>query len=142
MRRLLMILVLSGYALGQAQTQAPWPCQQDIHKSDPSVLFIRVSDGVMNKLADTKVLPDVSDLKGKDLDSVVVVQILVGTDGSVRCFRIQEGDGSLSRRSLDAAQKWHYKPYILNGQPVNVETRIRFKYAGDKVEVVAPPRMA
>jgi bla regulator protein blaR1 len=136
--RLTIVLTLCISAL--AQNQNPWPCQQDINKSDPSALFIRVSDGVTNKLADTKVLPDVSDLKGKELDSVVVVQILVGTDGSVRCFRIQEGDGSLSQRSLDAARKWHYKPYILNGQPVNVETRIRFKYAGDKVEVVVPPR--
>ena len=136
--RLMVLACLSAPTL--AQSPAPWPCQLEIHKSDPSALFIRVSDGVTNKLADTKIMPDVSDLKEKKIDSTVIVQVLVGTDGSVRCFRIQEGDDSLAQRSLDAAQKWHYKPYILNGLSVNVETRIRFRYSSDKVEVIVPPR--
>jgi hypothetical protein len=50
-------------------------------------------------------MPDISDLKGKDLDSVLVVQILVGTTGDVRCARIQQGDSDLAQRSVDAAQK-------------------------------------
>ena len=140
MQRLLMILALSAYAMGQAQTPAPWPCQAEIHKADPKALFIRVSDRVTNQLADTKIMPDISDLKGKALGSVVVVQVLVGTDGSVRCFRLQEGDTELAQRSLDAAQKWHYKPYLLNGEPINVETWIRFNYKKDNVEVVLPDR--
>jgi periplasmic protein TonB len=136
--RILIAFVLCGCALGQAP--APWPCQAEIHKADPSALFIRVSDRVMDKMADTKVMPDISDLKGKELGSLLIVQVLIGPDGVVRCFQLQEGDSSLAQRSLDAAQKWHYRPYMLNGQAINVETRIRFKYEKDSVNVVLPDR--
>ena len=106
--------VLCGCAL--AQTQAPWPCPDEIRKSDPNVFFIRVSDRVTNKLADSKVLRDISDLRAKDSESLVGVQIIVGPVEAVRCFRLQ-GDADLAQPSLDAAQKWHHTPYILlNGQ--------------------------
>ena len=104
------------------------------------MLFIRVSDGVTNKMADTKILPDISDLKGKELDSVVVVEILVNTDGDVRCTRVQQGDSDLAQRSLDAAQRWHYKPYFVNGEKPIVDTWIRFNYTKDHVEVLLPIR--
>jgi hypothetical protein len=137
-RRLATAFLLCGCALAQAQT--PWPCQAEIHKSDPNAHFIRVSDGVTNKLADTKILPDISDLKGKELNSVVVVEILVGRDGDVRCARLQQGDSDLSQRSLDTAQKWHYRPYLLNGEKLLVDTWIRFNYTKDHVEVLLPIR--
>jgi hypothetical protein len=135
-----IVCVLCGYAIGQAQTEVPWPCQAEIHKADPKALFIRVSDRVTNQMADKKIMPDISDLKGKDLDSLVIVQILFSPDGGVRCSSLQEGNADLAQRSLDAAQKWHYKPYILDGQAINVETRIRFRYQKDSVDVVLPDR--
>jgi len=131
-------VALCGCAV--AQTQTPWPCQAEIHKSDPNVHFIRVSDGVTNKMADTKVLPDISDLKGKELNSVVVVEVLAGREGDVRCTRIQQGYPDLAQRSLDAAQKWHYKPYLVNGEKLIVDTWIRFNYTKDNVEVLLPIR--
>jgi hypothetical protein len=136
--RFLILLTLGASAFGQIQT--PWPCQADIHKSEPSVLFARVSDNVMNKMADTKMLPHVSDLKGKKVDSIVVVEILVGIEGNIRCARLQQGDPDLAQRSLDAARKWHYKPYLLNGQKVIADTWIRFSYTNDNVEVILPVR--
>jgi hypothetical protein len=131
--RMLMTFALCGCAL--AEDPASWPCQAEIHKADPKAMFIRVSDRVMSKMADTKVMPDISDLKDKDLDSLVIVQVLIGPDGAVRCFQLQEGDSNLVQRSLDAAQKWHYKPFMLNGQGVNVETWIRFNYKKDRVDL-------
>jgi periplasmic protein TonB len=91
-------------------------------------------------MADTKIMPDISDLKGKDVDSLVIVRILISPDGAVRCFQLQEGNPDLAPRSLDAAQKWHYRPYMLNGQAINVETWIRFSYKKDSVDVVLPDR--
>jgi hypothetical protein len=134
----LVFMTLCG--CGIAQTQTTWPCQAELHKSEPTVHFIRVSDGVTNKMADRKVLPDISDLKGKELNSVVVVEILAGREGDVRCTRIQQGDPDLAQRSLDAAQKWHYKPYLVNDEKLIVDTWIRFNYTKDGVEVLLPIR--
>jgi len=91
-------------------------------------------------MADTKVLPDISDLKGKELNSVVVVEVLAGREGDVRCTRIQQGYPDLAQRSLDAAQKGHYKPYLVNGEKLIVDTWIRFNYTKDNVEVLLPIR--
>ena len=134
--KLAIALVLCGCAYGQSQT--PWPCQADIHRSEPNVSFARVSDNVMNRMAEAKVLPDVSDLKGKNVDSIVVVEVLVGREGNVRCARVRQGDSVLAQRSLDAAQKWHYKPFLLDGEKVIADTWIRFSYTKDNVEVVLP----
>jgi hypothetical protein len=136
--KILVVLTLCGCALGQVT--ASWPCQPEIHKADPKAMFIKVSDRVMSKMADTKVMPDISDLKGKDLHSLVIVQVLIGPDGAVRCFQLQEGDSNLAQRSLDAAQKWHYRPFMLNGQAINVETWVRFNYKKDSVDLVVPDR--
>jgi len=136
--RLATAFLLCSCAL--AQTPTPWACQAELHKAEPKVLFIRVSDGVTNKMADTKILPDISDLKGKELAYVVVVEILVNTDGDVRCTRVQQGDSDLAQRSLDAAQRWHYKPYFVNGEKLIVDTWIRFNYTKDHVEVLLPIR--
>ena len=70
----------------------------------------------------------------------MVVEILVGIEGNIRCARLQQGDPDLAQRSLDAAQKWHYKPYLLNGQKVIADTWIRFSYTNDNVEVILPIR--
>ena len=134
--RLLIFLALAAWAFGETPSQ--WPCQADIHKAEPNVMFARVSDGVTNKMADKKALPDIADLKGKKADSIVVVEILAGTEGNVRCARIQQGDPDLAERSLEAAQKWHYKPYLLNGQKIIVDTWIRFNYTNDNVEIMLP----
>jgi hypothetical protein len=135
--RFLIAFVLSGSALAQG---GAWSCLAEVHKADPNVKFARVSDAVTNKLAETKVLPDISDLKGKELNSVVVVEILVGIDGSVPCARIQQGDPDLAQRTLDAAQKWHYKPYWINGEKTIVDTWIRFNFTKDNVEILLPIR--
>jgi Gram-negative bacterial TonB protein C-terminal len=136
--RLVMFLILCGNVL--AQSQNPWPCRDDIRKAEPSALFVRVSEGVLQAFAEQKILPDIADLKKKNIDSILVVHILVGPEGDVRCSQIEEGDDALRQRSLDAAQQWHFKPYLLNGKPVYVDSRIRFGYTRDKVEVVAPKR--
>lgn len=126
-------MVLSVSASAFAQTQPPWPCRDEIRKADPDTLFIRVSDRVTNAMSDKKVLPDVSDIKGKGVDSLVVVHIIISPQGDVRCSQIQEGDANLQQRSLDAAQQWHCKP-------INVDTWIRLSYRNNDVEVVVPPR--
>jgi hypothetical protein len=133
-----MFLILCGNVL--AQSQNSWPCRDDIRKAEPGALFVRVSEGVTQAFADRKLLPDIADLKGKNVDSILVVHIFVSPEGNVRCSQIEEGEDALRQRSLDAAQQWHFKPYLLNGKPTYFDSRIRFSYTRDKVEIVVPKR--
>jgi hypothetical protein len=129
--KLMIASALCGCVL--AQQPAPLDCG-----GKPCVVRIRVSSGVTNAIADHKVLPDISDLKGRKLDSSVVVSIVVSKTGYVVHTRAVKGDPDLFTRSEEAAQKWHFTPYILNGQPIEVDTTIEFRYKKNKVKVFVP----
>jgi hypothetical protein len=118
-----LFMVASVYG----QNAANWPCSEDPTKA------VRVSLGVMQTLAQNKALPDVSDLKGKKINSTVILQLIIGKDGSVRCAVPVRGDADLFPRSLEAARQWRFKPLLLNGQPLIVATMMEFVFKKGKV---------
>jgi len=90
-------------------------------------------------MADRKVLPDIGDLRGRELNAEVGLAILISKTGDVTSARAIKGDRDLFKRSEKSALKWHYRPYILNGEPVEVDTNLEFHFKKDKVEIVVPP---
>ena len=58
----------------------------------------------------------------------VELRAIIGTDGSIQSLQIVSGDGFFARSALEAVQQWHYKPTILNGQPVEIDTYITVVY--------------
>ncbi len=53
---------------------------------------------------------------------VVVVAVRIKTDGHVSNLRVVSGNPALNQAALDAIGKWTYKPFVVDGQPVEVET--------------------
>ena len=128
------LLLASVSAFSQAA--ASWPCADDLVKSEGQ--RVRISMGIAMALAERTTLPDVSDLKSSKIKSDVSVKLLVGKDGAVRCADAIKGDNELRTRSVDAAKKWQFRPYSLNGEAVNVETTIGFAFRKNKVSVLQP----
>lgn len=62
----------------------------------------------------------------KSTSGVVVMSALIGKDGSVTDLSVISGAESLRQPTLDAVRQWRYRPYLLNGQPVEVQTTITF----------------
>jgi protein TonB len=58
------------------------------------------------------------------LEGTVRLHAIVGRDGVVRALEILSGHALLSQSALDAVRRWRYRPTILNGEPVEVETYI------------------
>ncbi len=54
----------------------------------------------------------------------VELRATISTDGSISSLEVLSGDPLFIRASYDAVQQWRYRPLILNGQPVEVETYI------------------
>jgi hypothetical protein len=121
-------------ALACAQNASVWPCSDDLTKVEGDSRRVRVSVGVMQALAQNKTLPDISDLKDKKLSSTVILRIIIGKDGAVRCVDPVQGDADLFPRSVEAARQWRFRPYLLNGQPIMVQTRIEFVFKKGKVK--------
>jgi protein TonB len=58
----------------------------------------------------------------------VELRAIIGTDGSIQSLQIVSGDPLFLLSAQEAVQQWHYKPTILNGQPVEIDTFITVVY--------------
>ncbi len=58
----------------------------------------------------------------------VELHALISTDGSIQSLEVISGDPLLIRSALEAVREWRYRPTILNGQPVEVDTHITVIY--------------
>lgn len=58
----------------------------------------------------------------------VVLVAVIDTQGRIEKLRALSGHPFLVGAAMDAVQQWRYRPYILNGQPVEVETQITVNF--------------
>lgn len=70
------------------------------------------------------------DAKDARVSGKVVLQATIGIDGTIHDLRVVQAPWpSLVASALVAVSKWQYKPYMLNGEPVEVETTINVIYS-------------
>jgi protein TonB len=58
----------------------------------------------------------------------VELRAIIATDGSIQSLQIVRGDLLFYQSAKDAVSQWRYKPTILNGQPVEIDTYITVVY--------------
>jgi protein TonB len=63
------------------------------------------------------------------IEGTVVLVAVIGKDGSVQDVRVESGLPMLAQAAVDAVKRWRYKPYMLNGEPVEVDSRITINFA-------------
>jgi periplasmic protein TonB len=54
----------------------------------------------------------------------VVLSALIDSNGQITNLQLISGHPMLVPAAISAVKQWRYKPYLLNGQPVEVETTI------------------
>jgi protein TonB len=54
----------------------------------------------------------------------VVLQATISKAGSITNLRVISGPPMLQQAAMDAVRSWRYRPYLLNGDPVEVETTV------------------
>jgi periplasmic protein TonB len=57
-----------------------------------------------------------------------VLMAVIGTDGNVKDVRVESGLPMLAQAAIDAVRQWRYKPYMINGEPVEVDSRITINF--------------
>ncbi len=67
--------------------------------------------------------------KKAKIQGAVVLRVIIGNDGAVENLKVVSGPKELQQSSLDAVRQWTYKPFLLNGNPVEVETTINVIYS-------------
>jgi periplasmic protein TonB len=62
------------------------------------------------------------------IQGTVVLWAVIGKDGNVQDVRVESGLPILAQAAIDAVKQWRYKPYMLNGEPVEVDSRITINF--------------
>src|SRR5271167_1442098 len=90
---------------------------------------VRVSQGVSQGLLIHKIQPQYPVLaRQARVQGTVVLQALIGKDGTIQNLHVVSGHPMLTGSALEAVKQWRYKPYYLNGEPVEVETTINVNF--------------
>ncbi|HVI09325.1 MAG TPA: TonB family protein [Candidatus Binatia bacterium] len=58
----------------------------------------------------------------------VELMATISKNGEITAIKILSGDSTLSHAAADAVKQWKYKPYLLNGEPVEIQTQITVKF--------------
>ena len=86
---------------------------------------VRVSSGVSTGLLIRKVQPNYPQLaKQARIQGQVVLQAEISKDGTIQNLQLISGHPMLAPAAIEAVKQWRYKPYLLNGEPVAVDTQV------------------
>src|SRR5438270_2634738 len=90
---------------------------------------VRVSQGVTAGLLTRKVQPTYPPLaRQARIQGAVVLQAEISKEGAIQNLSLISGHPMLAPAAIEAVKRWRYKPYILNGEPVEVETQITVNF--------------
>jgi TonB family protein len=90
---------------------------------------LRISQGVSQGLILKRVQP-VYPAQAMQMRVQGAVQLLatISKEGQISNLSILSGDSILARAATDAVRQWKYKPYYLNGEPVEIQTQITVNF--------------
>jgi protein TonB len=89
----------------------------------------RVSGGVEQGLLVHEVKPIYPALaRQAGVQGEVILQAVIGKDGKIENLHVISGNPWLVKAARDAVIQWRYRPYLLDGEPVEVETQITVNF--------------
>jgi len=90
---------------------------------------VRDSLGVSQGLLVKKVQPAYPPLaRQARIQGTVLLQAEISKDGTIENLRLISGHPMLAPAAIEAVKQWRYKPYMLNGEPVAVETQVQVNF--------------
>ena len=62
------------------------------------------------------------------VQGAVILQALISREGTIQELQVLNGPGILASAAREAVKQWRFKPYYLNGQPVETQARITVNF--------------
>jgi TonB family protein len=108
----LLLVILTSAALSQARPSG-----------------VRLSENVAQGLLIKKVAPVYPPLaRQARIQSTVVLKVRISKTGDVESVQLFSGHPMLAPSAIEAVKQWKYKPYLLDGEPVEVETNVTVNF--------------
>ena len=90
---------------------------------------IRLSGGVTEGLLIHKITPNYPRIAIEThQQGSVILQATIGRDGTIENLHVISGPAFLIQPAMNAVKQWRYRPYLLNNEPVEVETQITVNF--------------
>jgi TonB family protein len=93
-----------------------------------------MSESTCNTRLIHRVRPEYPEIASShDIEGTVVLHAIIGKDGRIKDLKAVSGPEVLVRPAIGAVQQWTYQPFMLLGEPIEVETKIaiKFQHAAD-----------
>jgi len=95
----------------------------------PSLATVRISQGVSQGLLIKRVQPKYPPAAlAVRAQGAVQIEATINKEGNVTNLKVLSGDPALARAALEAVRQWRYKPYYLDGDPVEIQTQITVNF--------------
>ena len=86
---------------------------------------VRLPSSVVAAMLVVKTMPVYPAIaKAAGMQGTVVLQATISRTGTIENLHVLSGPAMLQQAALDAVKTWRYRPYLLNDQPVEVETTV------------------
>jgi TonB family protein len=86
---------------------------------------VRISQGVAAALVADQVQAEYPpEAREQHIQGNVLLQVIIGKEGNVENVQLISGHPLLAPAAIDAVKQWKYRPYLLNGEPVEVQTQV------------------
>ena len=66
--------------------------------------------------------------KAAHVSGAVVLHAIIGKNGAIQNLTVISGPEMLRASAVEAVQHWRYKPYLLNGEPTEVDTTVTVNF--------------
>jgi TonB family protein len=95
----------------------------------PVLQVVNVSQGVSQGLLIKKTAPSYpANALRMRIEGQVQLQATISKSGDISAVKILSGDANLARAAADAVKQWKYKPYLLDGNPVEIQTQVTVNF--------------
>jgi len=118
------LTIMQAYESANLKAEAPLATA-----SEPSA--VRISGGVISGHRIKFVVPNYpAEAKISHLSGTVLLNAVIGKDGVIRrLVPLASTDSMFTEAATEAVRQWRYSPYLLNGEPAEVDTTITVNFA-------------
>jgi len=101
---------------------------QPLVQPPPTAVPAEVMQGLVTHKVDP-IYPEAA--RQAKIQGIVVLDTVIGADGTVVDVHPVSGPDELTPAALDAVKWWRFRPYLVNGQAVQVKTRLALDFRGN-----------
>jgi protein TonB len=66
--------------------------------------------------------------RAQQIQGAVTLDVQIGEEGAVHNIEVVEGNPLLADAAVQAVRQWRYRPYSVDGRPVEMQTRVTIRF--------------